>query len=88
VIDRVEVSRALVEHMLHRKETRWHCYQERLDYPERDDARFMVFVNSVREPDGTFRMLERPVVRAKIDVKLPDLADGAVIRGRRRTGQR
>ena len=22
---------------MHRKETRWHCYQERLDFPERDD---------------------------------------------------
>ena len=84
VIDRVEVARTLVEHMSHRRETRWHCYQERLDYPERDDARWMVFVNSVREADGSFRMIEHPVERAKIDVQLPPLADGAVIRGRRR----
>lgn len=82
VIDRVTVARALVEHMAHRRETRWHCYQERLDYPERDDARWMVFVNSLRQPDGSFRMLERPVERAKIEVQLPPLADGAVIRGR------
>jgi adenylylsulfate reductase subunit A len=85
VIDRVTVARTLVEHMLHRKETRWHCYQERLDYPARDDARWMVFVNSVRDADGTIRMIEHPVQRAKIDVQLPQLADGAVIRGRRRT---
>jgi adenylylsulfate reductase subunit A len=83
VIDRVVVARSLVEHMAHRRETRWHCYQERLDFPERDDARWLVFVNSVRDPDGTFRMIERPVERAKIDVQLPPLADGAVIRGRR-----
>jgi adenylylsulfate reductase subunit A len=85
VIDRVTVARTLVEHMLHRKETRWHAYQERLDHPKRDDARWMVFVNSVRDADGSIRMIEHPVQRAKIDVQLPQLADGAVIRGRRRT---
>ena len=84
VIDRVEVARTLVEHMAHRRETRWHCYQERLDYPARDDARFMVFVNSVRDAAGNPRIVERPVERAKIEVQLPPLADGAVIRRRRR----
>jgi adenylylsulfate reductase subunit A len=69
--------------MLQRRETRWHCYQERLDYPLRDDARYMVFMNSVRDSDGTVRMIERPVVRAEIQVELPDLPDGAMIRGRR-----
>jgi adenylylsulfate reductase subunit A len=82
VIDRVEVARSLVEHMEHRRETRWHCYQERLDYPERDDARWLVFVNSIRQPDGSRRMIERPVQRAIIDVVLPPLADGALIRAR------
>jgi adenylylsulfate reductase subunit A len=80
VIDRVTVARTLVEHMLHRKETRWHCYQERLDYPERDDERWTVFVNSVRDKDGSIRMLERPVERAVIDVVLPPLSDGSLIR--------
>jgi len=80
VIDRVTVARQLVEHMLHRKETRWHCYQERLDYPDRDDERWMVFVNSRRHPDGRIEMIERPVERASLDVVLPPLADGAVIR--------
>jgi adenylylsulfate reductase subunit A len=82
VIDRVEVARSLVEHMEHRRETRWHCYQERLDYPERDDARWLVFVNSIRQADGSRRMIERPVQRAIIDVVLPPLADGALIRAR------
>lgn len=81
VIDRVAVARNLVEHMLHRRETRWHCYQERLDYPTRDDARWMVFVNSKRERDGSIRIVEHPVQRADVDVVLPPLADGAVIRG-------
>jgi adenylylsulfate reductase subunit A len=80
VIDRVEVAQTLVAHMTHRRETRWHCYQERLDYPERDDARWMVFVNSVREPDGSQRIIEHPVQRAVIDVVLPSLSDGAMIR--------
>jgi adenylylsulfate reductase subunit A len=80
VIDRVLVAEVLVEHMLHRKETRWHCYQERLDYPLRDDARWMVFVNSVRRDDGRIEMVERPVERAAVDVVLPPLAEGAVIR--------
>jgi adenylylsulfate reductase subunit A len=80
VIDRVEVAQTLITHMTHRRETRWHCYQERLDYPERDDARWMVFVNSVREANGAFRIIERPVVRMHLDVVLPPLADGALIR--------
>lgn len=80
VIDRVAVSRVLVEHMLHRRETRWHCYQERLDYPERDDERWMVFVNSIRQPSGEIRMIERPVVKQALPVVLPELADGSVIR--------
>jgi adenylylsulfate reductase subunit A len=80
VIDRVDVAQTLVAHMTHRRETRWHCYQERLDYPERDDARFMVFVNSVRE-NGEDKIIERPVERAVIDVVLPELSDGALIRG-------
>ncbi len=83
VVDRITVARQLVEHMSHRKETRWHCYQERLDFPERDDTRWRVFVNSVRSADGAVRMVERPVERAQIDVQLPPLADGAVIRRRR-----
>jgi len=83
LIDRLVVARVLVEHMLHRTETRWHCYQERLDFPERDDKRWMVFVNSVCDRSGHIRMIERPVERAELDVVLPDLADGAAIRASR-----
>jgi adenylylsulfate reductase subunit A len=79
LMDRVTVARTLVAHMQHRKETRWHCYQERLDYPERDDARWSVFVNSVRRGDQ-IEMIERAVERATMEVVLPPLADGAIIR--------
>lgn len=47
VTDRVLVARALVEHLDGRKETRWPCYQTRTDYPDRDDANWKKFVNTV-----------------------------------------
>jgi adenylylsulfate reductase subunit A len=79
LMDRVTVAQTLVSHMLHRKETRWHCYGERLDYPERDDARWSVFVNSVRKGER-IEMVERAVERAQVEVVLPPLTDGAMIR--------
>ncbi|MEY4575469.1 MAG: hypothetical protein RL701_172 [Pseudomonadota bacterium] len=80
VIDRVEVARTLIAHMEYRRETRWHCYQERLDFPERDDEHFMIFVNSVLDDEGMPRIVERPVQRMAIDVVLPPLSDGALVR--------
>ncbi|MCS6798860.1 MAG: adenylyl-sulfate reductase subunit alpha [Myxococcota bacterium] len=79
VIDRIDVARQLVEHMAHRRETRWHCYHERLDYPERDDARWLCFVNSIRRADGTIEIVERPVERVALDARLPSLVDGAAL---------
>ncbi len=46
-IDRILLSRVLVEHMLVRQETRWPCYQTRLDFPMRNDLEFKIFINSV-----------------------------------------
>ena len=51
VIDRVDVAAVLVEHLLYRKETRWPSYQTRVDYPDRDDANWLLFVNSRRVGD-------------------------------------
>lgn len=61
-IDRLDVARVLVEHLIYRKETRWACYQTRLDYPEKDNSRWLTFVNSVYNPktDETL-MIERPL---------------------------
>lgn len=61
-IDRIDVARVLVEHLIYRKETRWACYQTRLDYPEKDNSRWLTFVNSVYNPetDETL-MIERPL---------------------------
>lgn len=58
VIDRTDVARVLVEHLLYRQETRWPCYQSRVDYPARDDAKWLKFVNSVCCQDS-IRMIER-----------------------------
>lgn len=62
VIDRVDVARVLVEHLLYRKETRWPCYQSRVDYPDRDDDNWFKFVNSVSD-ENTVRIIEREYVK-------------------------
>jgi len=49
VVDRIDVAAVLVEHLLYRKETRWPSYQTRVDYPNKDDANFLLFVNSRRD---------------------------------------
>lgn len=61
VIDRLDVAEVLVHHLLYRRETRWPGFQTRFDYPERDDARWLKFVNSRRDPEtGRIEMYERP----------------------------
>jgi adenylylsulfate reductase subunit A len=47
VVDRIDVARVLIEHLLYRKETRWPIYQTRADYPNRDDKNWLKFINSV-----------------------------------------
>ncbi len=59
VIDRVEVSRALVQHLLYRRETRWPAYQTRIDHLELDDINWLKFVNSRQGPSGEIRIIER-----------------------------
>ncbi|MGE5549802.1 MAG: adenylyl-sulfate reductase subunit alpha [Bacteroidota bacterium] len=62
--DRLLVARVMVEHLLYREETRWPGFQTRLDHPERNDHRWLVFVNSIFDNDqGRVRMLERPYVQ-------------------------
>lgn len=61
VVDRIDLADVVVEHLLYRKETRWPCYQSRLDYPQRDDFNWLKFVNSRRDrQSGELEMLERP----------------------------
>ena len=61
VIDRLDVASVLIEHLLHRKETRWPIYQSRADYPNRDDKNWLKFVNSVYDiSSDKVKILERP----------------------------
>ncbi|HKZ46992.1 MAG TPA: FAD-binding protein, partial [Thermodesulfobacteriota bacterium] len=61
-IDRVDVARVLVEHLIYRKETRWVCYQTRLDYPKKEDSRWLSFVNSIYNSEtDEIKMIERPL---------------------------
>lgn len=50
LIDRFDVAKVLIEHLLSRQETRWPAYQTRTDYPERDDTNWLGFVNSIYDP--------------------------------------
>jgi adenylylsulfate reductase subunit A len=61
VADRALVARVVVEHLLYRRETRWPCYQERVDFPRRNDDNWLKFVNSRynRETDCV-DIIERP----------------------------
>src|SRR5680860_621989 len=46
VLDRLYVCQTVIAHLQARKETRWHCFQENADYPERDDLHYFKYVNS------------------------------------------
>ncbi|GAX61663.1 succinate dehydrogenase/fumarate reductase, flavoprotein subunit [Candidatus Scalindua japonica] len=50
LIDKFDVAKVLIEHLIYRQETRWPIFQTRLDYPERDDINWLGFVNSVFDP--------------------------------------
>lgn len=58
--ERLVVCRTVIEHLKARKETRWHCFAENSDYPERDDMNWNVFVNS-RFENGKTEIILRSV---------------------------
>lgn len=55
--ERLLVCRVVIAHLADRKETRWHCFAENLDYPQTDDA-WLQYVNS-RYENGEIHMLHR-----------------------------
>ena len=61
IIDRLYVCKVLVRHLEAREETRWRCYQENADYPEKDDENWMKYVNSVFK-DGRVQIIFRELV--------------------------
>ncbi len=60
--ERLTVCRSLIAHLKARQETRWHCFAENLDYPERDDDNFNCYINS-RLVDGEIKIIKRDLIK-------------------------
>lgn len=60
--DRLYVCQTLIEHLKARKETRWHAFQENLDYPEKNDKLWLRYVNSTYQ-DGNVQIILRDLVK-------------------------
>ena len=61
VRERLLVCRILIEHLLARKETRWHIFGENADYPQQSDE-YKKYVNS-RLENGEIRIIFRQLVK-------------------------
>lgn len=61
IIDRLDVCKVLIGHLEARKETRWRCYQENADYPQKDDQVWLKYINSVYQ-DGVVKIVYRDLV--------------------------
>ncbi len=59
--ERLTVCRALIAHLLARRETRWHTFGENADHPEQSPDG-LCYVNS-RWKDGDFEIMYRPLVK-------------------------
>lgn len=59
--ERLLVCKALIAHLLARKETRWHIFGENMDYPQKSDAG-LKYVNSIYE-NGEFSIKYRELVK-------------------------
>jgi len=61
VIDRLLVAQALVKHMSAREETRWPAFHSRSDFPDRNDADWLNFVNTrYDKKSGAWHISRRP----------------------------
>ncbi len=61
VVDRLYVCKVLIIHLLKRKETRWKCYGENADYPQKN-ADMLKYVNTVYK-DGKVQVVFRNLVK-------------------------
>ena len=59
--ERLTVCRALIAHLLARKETRWHTFGENADYPQQSEDE-LCYINS-RLEHGAFHIYRRPLVK-------------------------
>lgn len=62
LLDRLYVAKVLIAHLSARQETRWKCYQENEDYPQKDDENWLRYVNSVYK-NGVVKIILRDIVR-------------------------
>lgn len=60
--ERLVVCRSVIAHLRARHETRWHCFAENLDYPEKDDRNFKKYINS-RIENGKIKIILRNLVQ-------------------------
>lgn len=58
--ERLLVCKTVIAHLSHRRETRWHSFNENLDYPKPSDE-FFCYINSKLE-DGKLKMILRDIV--------------------------
>lgn len=56
--ERLVVCRVLIEHLLVRKETRWHSFGENADFPEMSKD-FEKYVNSIMDENGNIKIIFR-----------------------------
>ena len=64
LIDRLYVAKIVIAHLKARKETRWKCYEQNRDYPEKDDTNWRKYVNSIYK-DGRVNIVFRDLVERK-----------------------
>lgn len=61
LIDRLLISKVLIEHLKARKETRWHSFQENDDYKEINNEEFFLYINSVLK-DNKVSIIKREFI--------------------------
>ena len=59
--ERLILCKSVIAHLRARKETRWHCFAENLDYPEKDN-KYLKYVNS-KVVDGKLNIIYRNLVK-------------------------
>lgn len=61
IIDRLYVAKVLIVHLKTREETRWKCYGENGNFKNKDDVRWLKYVNSMYK-DGKIQVILRDLV--------------------------
>lgn len=61
LIERLTLCRSVIAHLAARKETRWHCFAENTDYPQKS-AEWEGYINSKLE-NGKLKILFRPLIK-------------------------